>query len=155
MSKNQRNDPKWVPNKHADLPLQAHLALVDYLSELRRLDRGVMARTDHLIDPFKIPEDTGIKTNVTRIKYEGRVAPSKAFVRSLGMDALVASEVAEELNVSPIHIRRLIDHPDLDAPSYVVPYGKNHIYLYTPEDVEELRKFIAKQRGPQPRKKKS
>jgi hypothetical protein len=33
-----------------------------------------------------------------------------------------------------------------------VPYGRNKIYLYTPEDVEEIRQHLLEQRKPRARK---
>jgi hypothetical protein len=106
-------------------------------------------------DPFKVPEprtpqyeDTGYPNKVEKLHYEKGEAPAMAFVRSLGMDAKVASEVATELGVSTNLVRKWGKDPSLNAPTYEVPYGKNKIYLYTPEDVEELKAHINKQRTP-------
>jgi hypothetical protein len=131
------------------------LALVDYLHELRRQDEGVVMTGKPLVaDPFQVPEytDTQAKTRVAKLKYGPGESPVIAYVRSLGMDALVASQVAVEVGCSVEMVRKLQKNPDLKAPSFEVPYGRNKIYLYTPEDVEEIRQHLLEQRKPRARK---
>lgn len=105
-------------------------------------------------DPFKVPAlpetrpDTGAESKVTKLRYAKGESPAMAYVRSLGMNAIVASEVAETLGVSTNLVRKWVKDPEIKAPTYEVPYGKNKIYLFTPEDVEELRKIVAAQRTP-------
>lgn len=145
--------------------MKARVAMLDYLFELRRQQRGVrpVPSTSYIDDPFKVPEqakplpetrpDTGVTSHVTKLRYAKGEAPAMAYVRSLGMDAKVASEVAEELQVSTNLVRKWVKDPAVKAPSYEVPYGKNKIYLFTPEDVDELRAFQARQRTPLPRQR--
>ena len=52
------------------------------------------------------------------------------------------TEVAEKLSCSVSTLRRLVDSPDLKAPSYETKTGQMKLYLYTEEDVEELRKHL-------------
>lgn len=134
--------------------------MLDYMYELRRQNLGVrpVPKTKHgyISDPFAVPstpvrEDTGIKSEVTKLRRGKGEAPAMAYVRSLGMDAKVASEVATELGVSTNLVRKWINDPTINAPSYEVPYGKNKIYLFTSEDIQELRDHIHKQRTPLPR----
>lgn len=102
-------------------------------------------------DPFAVPEwrDTGITTAPTaKLKYGKGEAPAIAYVRSLGIDGLVASQVADEVGCSVQLIRKLQKDPDLNAPSLEVPYGKNKIYIYTRADVEEIRAYWNRQRSP-------
>lgn len=70
------------------------------------------------------------------------VSPVIAYVRSLGPEYKVASEVAEEVGVSVQAIRKYAKNPDLKAPSFVAPFGKLRIHLYTREDIKELQDFI-------------
>jgi hypothetical protein len=144
-----------------DLPLAAHLALTDYLHELRRQEIGVkpVNTPKPATNPFAVPvyEDTGLKTTpqastkVKKIEYGEHEAPAIAYVRSLGIDAQVSSQVAEELGVSVQLVRKLRTSGDFKAPSLEVPFGKNKIFLYTPEDVEELRAYVQRSRTPRPR----
>lgn len=128
--------------------------MVDYLYELKRQNEGVRpVNANFISDPFKVPEwhDTKVPTRVEKLKYEKGEAPAIAYVRSLGMNALVASQVADEIGCSVQLVRKLQKDKRVKAPSFEVPYGRNKIYLYTPEDVEELRQHLTKQRVPRPR----
>jgi hypothetical protein len=129
--------------------------MLDYLFELKRQQRGVRTvskQQSYIQDPFRVPElpetrpDTGVESKVTKLRYTKGEAPATAYVRSLGMDAVVASEVAALLGVSTNLVRKWVKDPAVKAPTYEVPYGKNKIYLFTPEDVEELRDHLARQR---------
>ena len=107
-----------------------------------------------ITDPFRVPAlpetrpDTGAESRVTKLRYAKGESPAMAYVRSLGTNAKVASEVAEELGVSTNLVRKWVKDPEINAPTYEVPYGKNRIYLFTPEDVDELREHLAAQRSP-------
>lgn len=133
--------------------------MLDYLYELRRQSEGVtpVSNKPLISDPFQVPggawKDTQAETKVSKLKYAKGEAPAIAYVRSLGMDALVASQVADEINCSVQMVRKLQKDPGIKAPSYEVPYGKNKIYLYTHEDVEELRRYLLAQRQPRARER--
>lgn len=148
-----------------DLARKAHLALIDLLWELRREERGVR-QSGVPLNPFAVPgpQDTGIKTSEnapkqapfrgvkpTKITREEGVSPAEAYVRSLGVDALMTQQVADELNISPQLVRKLRNNPSFKAPSMEVPFGTNVIYLYTPDDVAELRAYVMASRAPRPR----
>lgn len=105
-------------------------------------------------NPFATPQwrDTGMSAGKTaKLKYSKGEAPAIAYVRSLGIDGLVASQVADEIGCSVQLIRKLQKDPSFKAPSVEVPYGKNKIYVYTPADVEELRSYWTRQRQPRAR----
>lgn len=68
----------------------------------------------------------------------GRQSPVTAFVRNLG-DYHTTCEVAEILGVSESLIRKLSKEKVTQAPSYVAPFGKIYIYLYTKEDITVLK----------------
>jgi DNA-binding transcriptional MerR regulator len=53
-------------------------------------------------------------------------------------------EAARILGVTPDTLRYLIGRHDLRAPSKRTHMGKNAIYLYSPDDLEELRGFLGK-----------
>lgn len=74
---------------------------------------------------------------------KGRTSPVIEYVRSLGDEYFTTQEVADELGLSPNTIRKFAKDPDLKAPSYVAPFGKTVVRLYTPEDLEELRGHLA------------
>lgn len=57
------------------------------------------------------------------------------------------SEVGLMLNVSNTTLRRLLKKEEITAPSKIVTRGGLRMYLYTPEDVEELRKYFGKGHG--------
>lgn len=159
MSKNQKHQRKAVTNPHRDLPGQARLALVDYLAELTRTTKGVrpMAGKAPIADPFKVdfhpPQDSGIKSGhaIPKLKDTTKISPAIAAVRALGMGAKTAQEVATELGVSKNKIRALMGAPGVKAPSYVKPLGTKgrKVFIYTPEDVEELRAYLARERSPE------
>lgn len=156
MSKNQKNSTRQPTNPHADLPKEARLAAIDYLTELRRQNEGVRQvgiNRDPIPDPFQVPEwrDTGVTTRTTKIKYKPGEAPAKAYIRSLGIEGLLASEVADEVGCSVNLVRKLQKDPDIKAPSLEVGYGKNKIYVYLPADVEEIRTYWNDRRTLRPR----
>lgn len=55
------------------------------------------------------------------------------------------SEVAQMLNLSEVTLRRLIRKGVTKAPSHTLRHGGMQMYLYTPEDVEELRRYYQKE----------
>jgi hypothetical protein len=159
VSRNQKNQAKEVPNPHRDLPGQARLALVDYLAELKRQTKGVrlMPKSANIPDPFKVPfqtpEDTGIKGRaVPKLKNTRQLSPAKSFVAALGVDGKTMNEVAKELGISRTYMLKLLEVESLKAPSLVAPFGSRKIYVYTPEDREELREYLARERTAVPRR---
>lgn len=53
------------------------------------------------------------------------------------------SEVAEILGKDQMTIRRAMYKKRVKAPSYEVTEGKMKVYLYTPDDIQELREHFA------------
>lgn len=79
---------------------------------------------------------------------QGRMDPATRLVRSLPGEWYKLSEVAEMIGCHEKTLRGLIAaaHETGDksgAPSKYVAYGKKHIYLYSPKDVERIRKLLA------------
>lgn len=76
-------------------------------------------------------------------EYEPRVSPADKLISKLDGTYYKMSEVSEILGISTRVLRRLLKDPTLSAPSLVYRKGKLFIYLYTPEDVEDLRRRFA------------
>ena len=95
-----------------------------------------------------------------------RLTPAEAYVRSLGEGFYMLSEVAEKAGVSPQTLRRLIKdpHKKVKAPSFVGNLSSMEIYVFTEEDVAEVKAHYqsryegfdkARKRGPgRPKSKK-
>lgn len=47
------------------------------------------------------------------------------------------------LDKDPMTIRRAMYSKRVSAPSFEVKQGKMKVYLYTPEDIQELREYFA------------
>lgn len=106
---------------------------------------------DPLTPLFRTPgeDDTKIKPKgvVPRLRDTRKVGPAKAYLDSLGIGAKSLLEVARELGVSANTLRKLLGDPELNAPSYIADWGARQIYVYTPDDVAELKAYFAKQRS--------
>lgn len=72
-----------------------------------------------------------------------RLSPAEAYVRSLPGENYLLTEVAEEVGMNPHTIRRLIkaDPPRVKAPSYIGSLGKQEIYVFTAEDLAEVKAY--------------
>lgn len=73
---------------------------------------------------------------------KGRTSPVQDYVRNLGEDYKTTQEVADALGISANYVRKLAKDDRFKAPSYVAPFGNKKVYLYTPEDVKELREYL-------------
>lgn len=108
--------------------------LLDALDAEYRELRGVVREND---DPPRKQ-----KRNPVERESKTRVSPVKKYVRSLGRNFKVVSEVAEELGVSSSFIRLISDEKRVDVPTYKAQYGKHEIRVYTPDDVEKIRQYL-------------
>lgn len=75
------------------------------------------------------------------VEQEEQVSPVIRYVRNLDGDYHTTGEVADELGVSDQLIRKWARQRVADVPSYVAPFGNTHIYLYTSDDIEQLREY--------------
>lgn len=113
-------------------------------------DRELKAAVDAIygdlrgVRPNKKPRQRRKKVTQERRGKKGRTSPVIEYVRSLGKDYKTTQEVADLLGLSPNTIRKFAKDPDLKAPSYVAPFGKTVVRLYTPDDVQELQDHLAK-----------
>lgn len=76
-------------------------------------------------------------------RFDTKPTPVDRIMASLDGTYYRLSEVAKMVNRSPNTVRRTIGKPGIHAPSYQVKQGGLEIYLYTPDDVEELRKHFS------------
>lgn len=76
------------------------------------------------------------------VKAETRVSPAQRIIESLDGDFKTMRQVAEEVGVHVETLRRLCRTPRVKAPSKATKSGKLVIYLFTPEDVEEVREYF-------------
>ena len=78
-----------------------------------------------------------------------RDTPVHRFVEQLrakdGIHYLTTAEVAAEFGVSVGWIHKIQRNPSVGAPSMIANLGKIRIYLYTPADVDEIRRYLVDQ----------
>lgn len=113
------------------------------------MPKSRVKKADPLTPVFSATEDTGIDAGpiVPRLRNTQKIGPARAYLDSLGIGAKSMAEVARMLGVSVRTMRELLEVEELSAPSYVADWGQRTIYVYTPEDVAELRAHLAKQRS--------
>ena len=89
-----------------------------------------------------LSDRVGLETRSPTVRKRSGV---RSIVNRLGGEYYTTSEVANILGVSQGTLRRWYRSPSLGhkAPSKKLTRGKMVIYLYTPEDLEELRKYIS------------
>ena len=95
--------------------------------------------------------------DAAEVKQRPRKAPATRMIEALPPGLLTARDVAEKFEVNIETIRRLARAKDSDgndrftAPSKAAKSGELIIWVYTPEDVDELAEYfgkkIPKQRG--------
>lgn len=78
---------------------------------------------------------------MTQLEPSKRVSPPDRLISQLDGVYFKLGEAAQLVNRSPITLRRLIRKNLLKAPSYQVRQGANFYYLYTPDDIEELKRY--------------
>jgi hypothetical protein len=121
---------------------------VSWVDEHEPDDEEVRRALDDLYGEMK-----GVRLNTTKRRRrkpltherkgkKGRRSPVTDYVRSLG-DYLTTAEVAEKVGKSEGWVRKAAAKRWTQAPSYVAPFGDTHVNLYTPEDVEALKAYIA------------
>jgi len=76
------------------------------------------------------------------IKGETRISPAQRIIDSLDGDFKTMRQTAELVGVHIETLRRLCRTPRVKAPSKATKQGKLVIYLFTPEDVEEVKAYF-------------
>jgi len=80
----------------------------------------------------------------SEIKGESRVSPAQRIIDSLDGDYKTMRQTAEEVGVHIETLRRLCRSGRVSAPSNATKQGKLVIYLFTPEDREEVKAYFNK-----------
>lgn len=70
------------------------------------------------------------------------VTPAERFLADMPDTYYRLSEAAELCSVHPNTLRRLLKNPKIKAPSKQMTHGGFRMYLYTLEDIEELREYF-------------
>jgi len=81
--------------------------------------------------------------DVGEVKAETRQAPASRILEQLEGEYFSMRQTAEMVGVHIETLRRLCRTPRVKAPSKATRQGKMVIYLFTPEDVEEVRQYFA------------
>jgi hypothetical protein len=84
--------------------------------------------------------------NQEKFVNPGQITPADRLIADMDGVYYKLTEVADMLNVSPTTMRRLLYNRNLKAPSFTAKQGRMRMYLYTPEDLQELREFFEKRR---------
>lgn len=74
---------------------------------------------------------------------DGGVSPAARLVSALDGQYYMLSEVAELLGKNQMTIRRAMYNKRVKAPSLELNQGKMKIYLYTTDDIQELREYFS------------
>lgn len=77
------------------------------------------------------------------VPNRGKVSPAETYVRNLPGKNYLLSEVAKMVDMDSHTIRRLIkaDPQRVNAPSLIGRMGNQEIYVFTEDDVEEIRAY--------------
>ena len=100
--------------------------------------------SDSAREPQTTPPEVVKRTN----HPSGGISPAARLVSSLDGQYYLLSEVADILNKDQMTIRRAMYRGRVKAPSYEVMEGKMKVYLYTPEDIVELREYFTPKLSP-------
>jgi hypothetical protein len=84
--------------------------------------------------------------NASEIKRSPRKSPADQLLDDLEGDFSKLTDVAREVGVHPETLRRLCRTDKVNAPSHAVQQGGMTMYLFTPEDVDELKSYFARGR---------
>lgn len=95
--------------------------------------------SDSASEPQKTAEVVARREN----HPHGGASPAARLVSSLDGQYYLVTEVAKILGKDPMTIRRAMYNKKVSAPSYEVKQGSMKVYLYTPEDIQELRDHFA------------
>lgn len=74
------------------------------------------------------------------------VSPADRLILSLPGTYYKLTQVAQILDKSPTTIRRITKSNKVKAPSYQIKQGHNMYYLFTPEDLTELKNYYGNEK---------
>ena len=73
-----------------------------------------------------------------------KISPAEKIMAELPGTYYRLAEVSKIIGVSPKTLRRLIHSGRTKAPSQQISVGGMKMYLYTPEDIQELKNYYGK-----------
>lgn len=76
------------------------------------------------------------------MKAQTRISPATRILNELDGEWYTMGQTAEKIGVHIETLRRLCRTDRVKAPSNAVQQGQLVIYLFTPEDVEEVRQYF-------------
>lgn len=79
----------------------------------------------------------------SEVQAETRTSPAQRIIDSLDGEYKTMRQTAEECGVHIETLRRLCRTDRVNAPSNATKSGKLVIYLFTPEDVEEVKNYFS------------
>jgi hypothetical protein len=87
------------------------------------------------------------------VAHETKVSPADRLVSNLDGTFYKLTEAAEIVGVSATTLRRLMrrSNTGLKAPSFQIRQGEMLVYLYSADDIDELRVYFASGRVPSKR----
>jgi hypothetical protein len=72
-----------------------------------------------------------------------KASPAETYVRSLNGEYYLLGEVADILGVAKNTLRRLVKSGNVNAPSFTANLGKMSFYVFSKEDLAEIRQYYA------------
>lgn len=72
-----------------------------------------------------------------------KASPAETYVRGLNGEYYLLGEVADILGVAKNTLRRLIHSNAVEAPSFTGNLGKMTFYVFSKEDLEEIRTYYS------------
>lgn len=80
--------------------------------------------------------------DIDEIKAESRTSPAQRIIDSLDGEFYTMRQAAEMCGVHIETMRRVCRTPRVKAPSKATKSGKMVIYLFTPDDIEEVQNYF-------------
>lgn len=81
--------------------------------------------------------------DVADVQAQSRTSPAQRIIESLDGDFKTMRQTAQEVGVHIETLRRLCRTDRVKAPSKATKSGKLVIYLFTPEDVQEVKDYFS------------
>lgn len=80
--------------------------------------------------------------DISEVKVAKRTSPATRIIESLDGEYYTMRQTAEMIDVHIETLRRICRTSRVKAPSKATTQGQLVIYLFTPEDVEEVREYF-------------
>lgn len=87
----------------------------------------------------------------TRLGAPTKLSPADRLVSELDGEYYKLSEAADLIGVSASTLRRLLKSDKVKAPTYQIKRGEMTVYVYTPDDIAEIKQYYADSKIPSKR----